>query len=84
MSHVLSFGDRVGPGGYTLHSRFSQAANFTRGGRLVSVVGPDVGGGPINIVMEGLDFSSVSRLEISEDSFILDGAGSGSRFRAPA
>jgi len=74
MSEVLSFGDRVGPGDYALHSRFSQAANFTQGGRLVSVVGPGVGGGPINIVMEGLDFSRLGRLEISEDSFALDGA----------
>jgi hypothetical protein len=74
MTRVLSFGDRIGPGDYALHSRFSQAANFTQGGRLVSVVGPGVGGGPINIVMEGLDFSRLGRLEISEDSFALDGA----------
>ena len=48
--------------------------NFTRDGRLISVVGPGIGGGPINIVMEGLDFSGVSRLDINEDSFSLDGA----------
>jgi len=74
MTHVLSFGDRIAPGDYMFHSRFSQAANFTQGGKLVSVVGPSVGGGPINIVMEGLDFSGVSRLDIGTDSLMLDGA----------
>ena len=74
MTKVLSFGDRIGLGGYKLHSRFDQAVNFTRDGRLISVVGPGIGGGPINIVMEGLDFSGVSRLDINEDSFSLDGA----------
>ena len=28
----------------------------------LGAVGPGIGGGPINIVMEGLDFSGVSRL----------------------
>ena len=74
MIKVLSFGDRIQPGDCTLHSRFSQAANFSQSRRLVSVVGPGVGGGPINLVMGGLDFSGLSRLEIGADSFTLDGA----------
>ncbi|MCX5796209.1 MAG: DUF2877 domain-containing protein [Elusimicrobia bacterium] len=74
MTKVLSFGDRIGPGDYALHSRFDQAVNFTRDGRLASIVVPAIGGGPINIVMEGLDFSSIRRLEVSGDSFSLDGA----------
>jgi hypothetical protein len=74
MSAVLSFGDRIGSGDYALHSRFSRAVNFIHGGHLVSVVDPGVGGGPINIVMEGIDFSGLSRLQISEGSFALNGA----------
>ncbi|MDD5628299.1 MAG: DUF2877 domain-containing protein [Elusimicrobia bacterium] len=73
MTKVLSFGDRIRPGDYTLHSRFSRAVNFMRQGRLASVVAPAVGGGPINIVMAGCDLSSLSRLEVADGSFSLDG-----------
>jgi hypothetical protein len=74
MPTVLSFGDRIAPGDYRVHSRFGRAANFTGGGRLVSVVDPGVGGGPVNIVMEGAGLPAADLLAVGEDSFSLDGA----------
>lgn len=51
---LISIGDKVGPGTYRLHSRFSRAVNFTDGRRLVTLVTPDVGAGPVNIVVGDL------------------------------
>jgi len=73
MLRVLSFGDRIESGDYQVHSRFSEAVNFIQGGRLVSAVGSRIGGGPINIVVAGVDFSRVGRLTVREDGFALDG-----------
>ena len=74
MHQVMSFGDIIRPGAYALHSRFSRAVNFIGGGRLVSVVDPSIGGGPINIVLAGADFGRLGSLQVQEDSFLLDGA----------
>ncbi len=46
-----SIGDRVAEGTYQFHSRFRRAVNFTDGNRLVAVVDPSVGDGPLNIVL---------------------------------
>ena len=73
MIHVLSFGDRIETGDYAVQSRFPSAVNFTDGRRLVSVVSPHVGGGPINIVAEGLDWARAERLRVQADAFRLDG-----------
>jgi hypothetical protein len=69
MATVLSFGDRIRPGRYALHSRFDRAVNFLMDGRLASLVAPAVGGGPVNIVVQGLDLSSASCLEVGADRF---------------
>ncbi|MBI5240121.1 MAG: DUF2877 domain-containing protein [Elusimicrobia bacterium] len=74
MPKVLSFGDRIRPGRYALHSRFDRAVNFLQEGRLASLVAPEVGGGPVNIVLQGLDLSRLKSLEVRADGFVLDGA----------
>ena len=51
---LVSIGDQVRPGLYRLHSRFHKAVNFERDGRLISVVDPTIGPGPLNIVLRGL------------------------------
>jgi len=40
---LISIGDQVKPGSYRLHSRFNRAVNFTRAGRLVSIVDESIG-----------------------------------------
>ena len=51
---LLSIGDEVREGTYRLHSCFRRAVNFTDGRRLVTLVTPDVGAGPVNIVVRDL------------------------------
>jgi len=50
---LLSIGDRVREGMYSVHSRFDHAVNFVARGRLVSIVSDAVGPGPANIVVRG-------------------------------
>ena len=50
---LLSIGDRVREGMYSVHSRFDHAVNFIARGRLVSIVSDAVGPGPANIVVRG-------------------------------
>ena len=52
---IVSIGDRIFPGEYSLHSRFRRVVNFTEGERLVALVTEEVGSGPVNIVAKGLD-----------------------------
>lgn len=49
---IISIGDRVGPGTYTLHSRFRRAANYIRASRIVTTAAVEVGAGPANILIE--------------------------------
>ena len=51
---ILSIGDEVREGTYRLHSCFQRAVNFTDGRRLVTLVTPDIGAGPVNIVVGDL------------------------------
>jgi len=69
---VKSFGDRIEPGPYRLHSRFADVVNFAQGGRLACVVAPCVGRGPLNIVVENLDFSCLKSLRVDQGGFALD------------
>lgn len=71
---LLSFGDRIPCGDYALHSRFDKAANLTSGGGLVALVRPEVGAGPLNIVLRGFTPRACPRkLTVEPDGFILGG-----------
>ena len=72
MTTVSSFGDRIPCGDYNIHSRFRGAINFMDEDRLVCLAAPRVGGGPINIVVSGADFSQVGRLRVTTAGFFLD------------
>ena len=52
---IVSIGDRIFPGEYSLHSSFRKVVNFTDGDRLVALVIEEVGRGPVNIVVKDLD-----------------------------
>ena len=56
---AIIIGNRIRQGTYRLHSRFDHAINFTDGHSLVSLVTPDVGAGPVNIVVTTLPRASV-------------------------
>ncbi len=72
MIEVLSIGDKLVPGRYRVHSRFSKAANFECNGELIAVVTEDVGSGPINLVARGINFDAVQALEIDECRLFID------------
>jgi len=81
MMRVASIGDRVHEGSYRVHSRFAQVVNCSDGRRLVTVVAPGIGMGPIdgpikmgpiNIVIEGLACTSLHTLRVNRKSVWLD------------
>ena len=61
---VLSIGDRIVQGRYPIHSRFRRAVNFAYDRSVVSLVAPDVGGGPTNVVVDELRTAGVRVLTI--------------------
>ncbi|MDP8276012.1 MAG: DUF2877 domain-containing protein [Candidatus Euphemobacter frigidus] len=69
---IESIGDRVFPGKYALHSRFRSVINFTGGDCLVSVVTGEVGKGPVNIVVRGIDLARLNTLRVEGDFIFLN------------
>jgi hypothetical protein len=76
---LLSWGDRILAGEYLRHSRFRQAVNFSHDDNLLSIVTPEVGGGPLNVVLS--DIADVETdhvifrndsVQIGETSFALN------------
>lgn len=65
---IISIGDRVFPGEYRIHSRFRRVVNFVRGERLVAVAAEEVGRGPVNIVVRGIDPEADDTLKIGAES----------------
>ena len=60
------------PGEYSVHSRFKRVVNFVHGERLVSVVTEEVGRGPVNIVLRGIDLQRLNDLRIDDRAIYLD------------
>jgi hypothetical protein len=61
---VLSIGDRILEGRYRIHSRFRRAVNFVDDGSVVSLVTPETGAGPINVVVDELRTAGVRALTV--------------------
>lgn len=61
---VLSIGDWIVEGRYRIHSRFRRAVNFVDDREVVSLVTPDAGAGPINIVVDDLRTAGVRALTV--------------------
>jgi len=72
-TRVISRGDRVRCGKYKLHSKFASAANFISGNTYVFVVIPEVGAGPLNIVVRVLELRWLRSLEVQPRQCILNG-----------
>ena len=65
---IVSIGDRIFPGDFSLHSRFTRAVNFTDGREIIAVVDEEVGRGPVNIVVRGFDLTEVKNLRIDDET----------------
>jgi len=66
---LVSYGDVVLPGMYTVSSTFTRVINYTHGKNLVSLVLPEVGRGPLNIVLRKLPSDS-SKPVVIKSNFI--------------
>jgi hypothetical protein len=73
MLEVISHGNEIRCGSYTLHSKFRSAVNFQSNDAFVFVVTAGVGAGPLNIVLREHDIEFLQNLEIENDCFYLDG-----------
>ena len=69
---LKSYGDHLQQGNYKFHSRFKKVINFISDDSLVSIVKEDVGAGPLNIVVSGIDIDAIHSLIIKEKYFILN------------
>jgi len=72
MIKLLSFGDHVEKGIYSVHSRFEKVINFYSGNAFVFVVNSAIGAGPFNIVVDDGNFDRIKNLTISDDHFLLN------------
>jgi hypothetical protein len=71
---LISIGDAIAAGSYHLHSRFEHALNFVCNDELAVVVDGTVGRGPLNIVLDDVDWNIGSELYVEYDSINLSGA----------
>lgn len=58
---------------FTIHSAFQHAVNLLYPEGIVSLVSKEVGGGPNNIVLSGIDFLHLKNIKIEQGNLILDG-----------
>jgi hypothetical protein len=73
MLEVISHGNEIRCGSYTLHSKFRSAVNFQSNDAFAFVVTVGVGAGPLNIVLREHDIDFLQNLQIENDCFYLDG-----------
>jgi hypothetical protein len=65
---LISFGDRLEPGVYTLHSRFEKVVNLNNEEKIISIVSREIGGGPINIMFSDKVFCNAAKVRIEVGS----------------
>ena len=61
---LISFGDRIPNGTFTIHSRFRRTINFCNNSVLISVVSEEIGRGPFNIIVRGFDLRKIHSLSV--------------------
>lgn len=68
----LSIGDDVRNGVYKVHSRFGRVLNLSDGNRLVSIVDPEIGAGPVNVVLDDRDRGTIDTLLVATGFLLLN------------
>lgn len=68
---LISYGDSIPEGEYSLHSAFARALNFRKGKIIVSLVPPRAGAGPLNVVIKQLP-PGAKRLRSTRFYFYID------------
>ena len=67
---ITSYGDKITPGYYQLYSRHNHVVNYCDGTRFVFMVSPEIGAGPLNIVLADFNPGTDGNLEISTSEII--------------
>ncbi|MEI6764406.1 MAG: DUF2877 domain-containing protein [Bacteroidota bacterium] len=67
---ILSRGDRISEGHYTVHSRFERVVNYNSNCKLLSFVSAAIGNGPVNIVIESKLRALPAEILILPDKFV--------------
>lgn len=66
-TEIVSIGDRIFPDKFLLHSKFKRVTNFTNKESIISIVTEEIGKGPINIVIAGMDVANINDLYITKN-----------------
>ena len=69
---LISFGDRIEPGNYSVFSRFRNILNFVWDGNIISLGNQNIQKGPTNIIVNNFDFREVNSLIIDNNFIIID------------
>ena len=69
---ILSFGDLIEPGDYSVFSRFNNILNFVWNERIISLGNQTIQKGPTNIIIDHFDFQKISSLSIIDNFVIID------------
>ncbi len=69
---LVSFGDCIPNGNFTIHSRFRRTINLHNNSLLISVVNEDIGKGPLKIIVRGLDFQNIHSLSVYNNVLMIN------------
>ena len=69
---LLSFGDQIQSGAYTLHSRYDSCLNFQDQEKLISCMHKLGWAGPIQIIMHGVDLNQIESIVIRDSQMIIN------------
>jgi hypothetical protein len=69
---ILSVGDQIQNGAYTLHSRFDSCLNFQNQEKLISCTYKLGWAGPIQIIIHGLDLDRIDRISIRDRQMMIN------------
>lgn len=68
MMNILAFGDLITTGEYGIQTRFKNHINFSSRGKLLTLTDRLEDAGPLNLVMNSLDFAPPRNLVVKSDS----------------
>lgn len=71
-TEIVSIGDRIFQGKFFLHSKFKRVTNFSNGNSVISIVTEEIGKGPVNIVVKGIDVANINNFYMGKNFISID------------
>lgn len=69
---LISFGDKICIGEYTLYSKFKNSVNFYNNDKLITLGNRFIGSGPSNIIFEEIFLENINRVIINKECFYIN------------